>query len=93
MSSQFPFSIAGDDYNATTVVLTFMSGAMERETQTVNIPVVDDNLVERTEGLNVELVVGGMSADSDSFGIFDNDGKLKNDYTVTHCESCMPPEK
>ena len=81
MSSQFPFSIAGDDYNATTVVLTFMSGAMERETQTVNIPVVDDNLVERPEGLNVELVVGGMLADSDTIGIFDNDGKL-----ITHCE-------
>ena len=86
-------SLEGDDYVATTIALTFTSGAMEGATQSINISLVDDNLVERTEGLNVELVVGGMSADSDSFGIFDNDGKLKNDYTVTHCESCMPPEK
>ena len=90
--SQIPLSLTtnglnfltteGDDYTATIAVLTFMSGDMDGETQNATIPIVDDTLVERPEGVNVELVVGGMSADSGIFGIFDNDCKLKEDYKL-----------
>ena len=70
--------LAGDDYIATTVVLTFMSGDMEGETRNVNIPIVDDILVENTEVFDVELLVPGTAppAATATIAIFDNDGKL-----------------
>ena len=72
--------LAGDDYIATSVVLTFMSGDLEGETQNVNIPIVDDNLVERPEVFDVQLLVPGTTppADTGSIAIFDNDGKFRD---------------
>ena len=71
------FPLAGDDYNATTVVLTFLSGDGPGTTLNASIPIEDDNLVEgpTPETINVDLLVGGSSADNGTIGIFDNDSK------------------
>ena len=77
-SSQFSSFIAGVDYTTTTAVLTFMSGDLEGATQSVNIAIVDDTLVERTEVFEVQLLVPGTTppAVTGTIAIFDNDGKF-----------------
>ena len=72
-------TLVGDDYTATTVVVTFMSGDGPGATLNVSIPIVDDSLVEGQvpESFIVELVVGG-SSDNGTVRIFDNDGKCHN---------------
>ena len=77
-------TLAGADYTATTFVLTFLSGSVEGATQNVNIPINDDNLVERTEVFDVQLLVPGTTppAETATIAIFDNDGKFKDDYTL-----------
>ena len=73
-------TLVGDDYTATTVVVTFMSGDGPGATLNVSIPIVDDSLVEGPvpESFIVELVVGG-SSDNGTVRIFDNDGKSLHD--------------
>ena len=70
--------LVGDDYTATTVVLTFMPGDGPGTTLDASIPIVDDSLVEgeTPETIHVELIVGGNSEDNGAVRIFDNDGKL-----------------
>ena len=74
-------TLAGADYTATTVVLTFMSGDGPGTTLDASIPIVDDSLVEGPiqETISVELLVGG-SSETGTVRITDNDGKF------THCE-------
>ena len=73
-------TLAGDDYNATTAVLTFMSGDGPGATLNVSIPILDDSLVEgpAPESFIVELLADG-SSDNGTVRIFDNDGKSLND--------------
>ena len=70
-------TLAGVDYTATSVVLTFLSGSVLGATQNVNISINDDNLVERPEVFEVQLLVPGTTMlVTASIGIFDNDGKF-----------------
>ena len=77
-------SLAGADYTATTVVLTFMPGDGLGTTLDASIPIVDDNLVEGPiqETISVELIAVG-SSETGIVRITDNDGKF------THCEPHM----
>ena len=77
-------TLAGADYTATTFVLTFLSGDMEGASQNVNIPINNDNLVERTEVFDVQLLVPGTTppADTGSIAIIDDDGKFNDDHTL-----------
>ena len=70
-------SLAGADYNATTVVLTFMSGDGPGTSLNVSIAIEDDNLVEgeTPETIRVGLLVAGSSQGNGTVGIIDNDGK------------------
>ena len=72
-------TLAGDDYTTTSVVLTFLSGSVEGDTQNVNIPINDDNLVENTEVFDVQLLVPGTTppAETATIVIFDNDSEFK----------------
>ena len=77
-------SLAGADYTATTVVLTFMPGDGPGTTLDASIPILEDNLVEGPiqETISVELIAVG-SSETGTVRITDNDGKF------THCEPHM----
>ena len=72
-------TLAGVDYTATSVVLTFLSGSVEGATQNVNIPINNDNLVETPEVFDVQLLVPGTTppAETTTIVIFDNDSEFK----------------
>ena len=72
-------SLAGADYTATTVVLTFMPGDGPGTTLDASIPIVDDSLVEGPipETISVELMAVG-SSETGTVRITDNDGKFTN---------------
>ena len=79
-------SLAGADYTATTVVLTFMPGDGPGTTLDASIPILEDTLVEGPipETISVELIAVG-SSETGTVRITDNDGKF------THCEPHMLP--
>ena len=54
-----------------------MSGDKQGATQSVNIPIINDNLVERPEVFDVRLLVPGTTttAPTGTIVIFDDDGK------------------
>ena len=55
-----------------------MSGDKQGATQSVNIPIINNNLVENTEVFDVQLLVPGTTtpAPTGTIMIFDDDGKL-----------------
>ena len=77
-------TLEGDDYTATSVVLTFMSGDMDGARQSVNIPIINDNLVERPEVFDVRLLVPGTTTPTltGTIVIIDDDSKFKDDYII-----------
>ena len=77
-------SLAGADYTATTVVLTFMPGDGPGTTLDASIPILEDTLVEgpTQETISVQLIAVG-SSENGTVRITDNDGKF------THCEPYM----
>ena len=70
-------SLAGADYTATTVVLTFMPGDGPGTTLDASIPIVDDGLVEGPipETISVDLMAVG-SSETGTVRITDNDGRF-----------------
>ena len=84
-------SLAGADYTATTVVLTFLSGDGPGTTLDASIPIVDDSLVEGPiqETISVELMAVG-SSQTGTARITDNDGKFTH-YEL-HMLHLMFPE-
>ena len=72
----------GDDYSATSQVLTFSATSVRGDTMTVMIPIVDDDLVEMTETINV---TGSVTEPLASFqssqtvvNILNDDGMLRD---------------
>ena len=61
-----------------------MSGDKQGATQSVNIPIINDILVERMEVFDVKLLVPGTTtpAPTGTIVIFDDDGKFKDDYII-----------
>ena len=55
--------IADADYTATTVTLTFGSGTTDGLTQTVNVTIIDDGVVEVEEMINIRIFGLSVSAE------------------------------
>ena len=70
---------AGKDYNDTTVTLTFDATF---STQTVTVPVLDDNVVEDTEFINLALrsedSAAVLNPETATINIQDTDSELTN---------------
>ena len=65
-------ALAGSDYTATSGILTFPAGSNTGATQTITVPILNDNISEPTETFNVTLsniVSTGTTTFSDAIGL------------------------
>ena len=79
------YILAGPDYTATTVTLTFGSGTTAGTTQTVIVTIIDDDEVEEDEIINIRIfglsvstehAVISATAGNGTITIINSDGKF-----------------
>ncbi len=77
----YGYATAGSDFNDTSMVLTFSSGASDSDTECMNVTIIEDEALEANQTFSVTLTTSDDDVDvvnnMMTVTITDNDSKLR----------------